>query len=179
MSLAEDQLRRIDPFLRKQPWHFRGRNADGRKLCFCGCGRTVGKGRASSHSAECSDWWRSHSDFEWIKMQMEKRDKGVCAACGLDTHKLRARIHGIKLRFQQRWRHSHLTRWLLARGWEISGRKRWWDADHVVPVIEGGGGCTVDGYRTLCIPCHKRATAQLAARRAAKRKPADRQLTLC
>lgn len=45
-----------------------------------------------------------------------------------------------------------------------------WDMDHVVPVVEGGGSCDLANLRTLCIGCHKRATADLAARRARERK---------
>ena len=39
-----------------------------------------------------------------------------------------------------------------------------WDADHIVPVVEGGGECGLDNYRTLCLPCHRKVTAQLRAR---------------
>jgi 5-methylcytosine-specific restriction endonuclease McrA len=59
---------------------------------------------------------------------------------------------------------------LLAKGFKLSGRRSLWDADHIVPVSEGGGLCGLDGYRTLCIPCHKRVTADLRARMAAKPK---------
>jgi len=45
-----------------------------------------------------------------------------------------------------------------------------WQADHIVPVCEGGGECGLDGLRTLCRKCHNRETAALAARRAAKRR---------
>lgn len=46
-----------------------------------------------------------------------------------------------------------------------------WEADHIMPVVEGGGCCGLDGYRTLCVPCHRDQTAALAARRAtAKRR---------
>lgn len=45
-----------------------------------------------------------------------------------------------------------------------------WEADHIVPVVEGGGECGLEGYRTLCLHCHKRETAKLARRRAAARK---------
>lgn len=56
-----------------------------------------------------------------------------------------------------------------ARGFNDVSR-RWWEADHIVPVVEGGGGCGPEGYRTLCLPCHRRETAALAARRAAQRR---------
>lgn len=45
-----------------------------------------------------------------------------------------------------------------------------WDMDHIKPVVEGGGSCELENLRTLCIGCHKRATAELAARRAQERK---------
>jgi len=48
------------------------------------------------------------------------------------------------------------------------GRSSGWDADHIVPVCEGGGQCGLDNYRTLCHPCHKRVTRELAARRKIK-----------
>jgi 5-methylcytosine-specific restriction endonuclease McrA len=47
-----------------------------------------------------------------------------------------------------------------------------WEADHIMPVVEGGGGCGLDNIRTLCVPCHRRETAALAARRAAARRDA-------
>jgi len=50
------------------------------------------------------------------------------------------------------------------------GRNSGWDADHIVPVVEGGGECDLANYRTLCHPCHKQVTAALAARLAEKRR---------
>lgn len=48
----------------------------------------------------------------------------------------------------------------------------WWEADHIIPVSEGGGGCGPEGYRTLCLRCHRVETARLAARLAEKRRSA-------
>lgn len=45
-----------------------------------------------------------------------------------------------------------------------------WQADHIVAVAEGGGECGIDNLQTLCTPCHKRKTAELAARLALKRR---------
>jgi len=33
-----------------------------------------------------------------------------------------------------------------------------WDADHIVPVKDGGGQCGMENLRTLCIMCHKNVT---------------------
>jgi 5-methylcytosine-specific restriction endonuclease McrA len=45
-----------------------------------------------------------------------------------------------------------------------------WEADHIVPVVEGGGQCGLDGYRTLCLKCHKVETAKLRKRIAERRR---------
>jgi len=44
-----------------------------------------------------------------------------------------------------------------------------WEADHIVPVVEGGGEVGLEGYRTLCIPCHKRETRALRRRQVERR----------
>lgn len=45
-----------------------------------------------------------------------------------------------------------------------------WQADHDSPVAEGGQDLGLGNLRTLCLSCHKRETAKLAARRAARRR---------
>jgi hypothetical protein len=44
-----------------------------------------------------------------------------------------------------------------------------WQADHIVPVIEGGGLVGLEGLRALCAVCHRTETAKLATRRARAR----------
>ena len=36
-----------------------------------------------------------------------------------------------------------------------------WEADHIVSVCEGGGGCGIEGFQTLCQVCHKVKTKLL------------------
>lgn len=36
-----------------------------------------------------------------------------------------------------------------------------WEADHILSVSEGGGGCGLDNYQTLCNECHKAKTKLL------------------
>jgi 5-methylcytosine-specific restriction endonuclease McrA len=55
-------------------------------------------------------------------------------------------------------------------GWNAHRRSSWWEADHIVPVVEGGGQCGIENYRTLCVRCHWKVTRELRARLAAKRK---------
>ena len=45
-----------------------------------------------------------------------------------------------------------------------------WEADHIIPVIEGGE-TTLENGRVLCVPCHRSETRKLAQRRALARRP--------
>jgi len=58
------------------------------------------------------------------------------------------------------------TRLALMRHWGFLTRMRksLWDADHILPVAEGGGECDLDNIRTLCLRCHRVVTAQLRER---------------
>lgn len=48
-----------------------------------------------------------------------------------------------------------------------------WQADHIKPVAEGGGLCGLENIQTACTPCHKRKTAEQAARAALIRRGID------
>lgn len=38
-----------------------------------------------------------------------------------------------------------------------------WEADHILPVHQGGGACGLDNFQTLCKNCHKEKTFKLAS----------------
>lgn len=43
-----------------------------------------------------------------------------------------------------------------------------WDADHILPVIEGGGCCGLSNYQTLCLRCHTAKTTNKPPAKPAK-----------
>ena len=49
---------------------------------------------------------------------------------------------------------------------ERAARRQWrarrprWEADHILPVADGGGECGLENYRLLCRTCHLGVTAQ-------------------
>src|SRR5690348_4241457 len=55
-------------------------------------------------------------------------------------------------------------------------RKAWraarprWEADHIVPVADGGGECGLDNYRLLCRACHLQVTLAWRAQRHSSRQ---------
>jgi 5-methylcytosine-specific restriction enzyme A len=141
---------------------------NGEKLCF-NCRAVLPKGRAYNCSKECSREWSHKTSPDLLRRAVFERDHGVCAVCGEDTAALQKEYVSIPFepastRLERRWE------WLDKHGIP-SGRELtdWWDADHITPVVAGGGECSIENIRTLCIPCHKNATAVLAARRATER----------
>ena len=114
----------------------------------------------------CSDFcvhqWRLRSDPGYLRNQVFARDKGRCAVCAADTLAIFAAL--------QRSRGTARQEGLRIYGMRtISSRRSLWDADHIVPVAEGGGQCDLDNLRTLCLLCHRDETALLQARLRARR----------
>jgi 5-methylcytosine-specific restriction protein A len=107
---------------------------------------------------------------------MEPPAHGVCscylALMPADRRELHARgEYGRVKGIHNRLAFNEIVQRLQPLGWTATDAEgSLWQADHVVPVVEGGGGCGLDNLRTLCTPCHKKATAALAARRAHTRR---------
>jgi 5-methylcytosine-specific restriction protein A len=134
--------------------HALPKGAAGRNLCRW-CNLEVPKGRVTFCSAWCVEEWRLRSDPGYIRQKVLERDRGVCAACGIDC--LQAERHLKRLRGAARLK--------ALLDWGTGSRKSLWDADHIVPVVEGGGECDLQNIRTLCLKCHRQATAELRQRR--------------
>ena len=47
-----------------------------------------------------------------------------------------------------------------AAGQAVAGNA--WHADHILPVFRGGGLCTLENLRTLCVVCHQVRAASRA-----------------
>lgn len=129
---------------------------NGERICYQ-CGGPLPKGRTYNCSPECSEKWQMRTSPSWMRHHVFKRDKGICALCGLDT---------IALADALDWCLGHLEsadfnalRFAIGVGSRYGGDL--WDADHILPVIEGGGECDLDNLRTLCIPCHKKVTRDM------------------
>lgn len=150
--------------IKLEPRHLKGgyargqelpKGAAGRNLCRW-CELEVPKGRITFCSDFCVEEWRLRTDAGFLREKTLARDKGICAACRVDTLaayiELKRSRGAAKVRLLQRW------------GLKSLNRKTLWDADHVVPVAEGGGACDLSNIRTLCLICHREATRQLRER---------------
>lgn len=111
------------------------------------------------------------------------RDRGICQLCGIDANRILSllmRLHsgppgvlsGYLHHLQQLGFFSKHPR-VACNGFALLQSLQLMQADHIIPVCEGGGLCTVDNYRTVCVPCHKRITRELNQKRARQkcRKP--------
>ena len=156
------------------------------------CGDPVSGGRRTWCGDACVAAWTVRTDPARVRYRVEKRDKGVCAGCGIDTRRIERIMRRLEARASSYHRHAGMPSAEVLAAWHrrckraaeivsdwMGGRSHWdrwsskhlWEADHIIPVSEGGGGCGLENYRTLCLPCHKKETADLAARTAKRRRP--------
>ena len=105
------------------------RGPNGRGLCRW-CSLEVPRGRYTFCSQFCVHEWKLRSQPAYLREQVFDRDRGMCACCHIDTI-----TEARKLRYARGTnRDSLLAHWGLRR----RSRKSLWDADHIIPVIEGG-----------------------------------------
>jgi 5-methylcytosine-specific restriction enzyme A len=132
------------------------RGPNGRGLCRW-CSLEVPRGRYTFCSEFCVHEWKLRSQPAYLREQVFLRDRGICSACAIDTTR-----EAQKLRYARgENRVALLVHWGLRR----RSRKSLWDADHIVPVIEGGGECDLENMRTMCLRCHRQATLELKRRK--------------
>lgn len=154
------------------------RRPDG--FCMCNCGE---RAKVRWASSECSARLLAlfgvlKGNGSTIRAEVLKRDKGICAVCAMDTEAERE-----KCAWWPKWddetpddKHQakkaevDALRGEYMRAGFPSPSKSWWEADHIIEVVRGGGMCGLDNLQTLCCACHKRKTKQLAQDRAEARR---------
>ncbi len=129
---------------------------NGNKCCRW-CGKGVKPPRRTMCSPECVHELRLRIDGRYLRDCVYKRDKGICCICKIDTKETAKKANSLE--------DNELV--LFLKEYDISlKRKIWikkhggglWDADHIIPVKDGGGLCGLENMRTLCIKCHKNVT---------------------
>src|SRR5258708_39203139 len=134
-----------------------------RSLCLW-CSLEVHQRRFTFFADWCVHEWRLRSDPGYLREQVLKRDRGVCAICRIDARAAYGEL--------RRSRGTHRLRLLVKWGLKRLTRKTLWDADHILPVVEGGGECDLGNLRTLCLRCHREQTLALRRRRELAHFPA-------
>lgn len=126
------------------------RGENGRCLCRW-CNLEVPPGRQTFCSDWCVEEWKLRSNPGHLRERVFERDRGVCAQCGVDCLAEFRRIRRLRGAAALRAR----------REWNCGARNSLWDADHILPVVQGGGECDLANMQTLCLKCHRIRTAVL------------------
>lgn len=162
-------------------------DTEGRKLCRWDQA-VIPKGRRTfCGKRSCIHEVSMRTNPDYLRRLVFKRDKGICVECGCDTGKVRRLVFHAVSSYQEvgaalghratyfMWAHESVWAVFVAMGFNRNYDAAEWEADHVTEVIRGGDSC-LDNMQTLCVPCHKVKTKQLAADRARERRDAKRQL---
>jgi 5-methylcytosine-specific restriction protein A len=117
-------------------------------------------------SPECVHEYQVRSNPTYARHEVYKRDRGVCALCGLDCSKffsgLKKAIKGLRKVDRDQGAANYFKAFDVEMvPWKH--RSTWWDADHIHQVAAGGGECSLQNLRTLCLPCHRRVTREFMA----------------
>lgn len=160
------------------------------------CGKDVPGRRRTWCSDECVEHHLVCSSTQHARVRLIERDEGICEHCGIDCLRIEAEaavaraeaqvLAGRDKRNILRWKtHNHLLAFkeyerhlksllepILSPVGMMNYWKRtsFWDADHIVPVSEGGMDGGLDNLQTLCLKCHKGKTNRGQTRRRIAKK---------
>jgi len=117
---------------------------------------------AKGDQGACRSWLRT----DWLDPKYPLRDPFVCAACSIDLSE-----RAIEARVAADLDAAQLPCGTVRHQWGRMDAQRahQWEADHIVPLVEGGPHAP-ENLRALCRPCHLRETRALRARMAAARR---------
>ena len=125
---------------------------------------------------KCAAAYFAASSQSSARHQLFDREMGVCQQCGFNGHSFFKRLQALpteQARMQA----------LMSSPYSLdSGRLRrmltnpkegdFWEADHIVPVAEGGGESDLSNFQTLCTPCHAKKTREQERRAKEERRAA-------
>lgn len=127
------------------------RDADGRLICVW-CGDPLEGQQRRWCSDDCvNEYQIARGDQNAARRWLWMREGGVCQLCGTDT---------VTISYVRAVPASERSSYVRTGEWE---------ADHIVPIAEGGP-LVRENLRTLCKPCHRAETKKLRARMAARRR---------
>lgn len=114
----------------------------------------------------------------WPRVRMDAEGRRLCCWCGGIIQEKRRRtwcsqscVNDYRVRSQPAYA-RHLVEQRDHGICQLCGSQchgQDWQMDHILPVIKNGGSCGLDNLRTLCLPCHRRVTAELRRELADKR----------
>ncbi|KAM7475665.1 hypothetical protein LguiB_022908 [Lonicera macranthoides] len=129
----------------------------------------------------CYEEYRLRTSNRYLREGLFQIEHGICTSCQLNCHKLVEHIR--PLSFEKRQEYIKKVAPELAKRMKLFDKLvldptegNAWHADHIVPVYQGGGECTLENMRTLCVACHADVTAAQGAERRSRNAKARKQL---
>jgi 5-methylcytosine-specific restriction protein A len=125
------------------------------------CNKAVKPPRRTMCSQECVHEILIRTNARYVRDCVYNRDNGICKICNIDTKQIAKKA--LELNINERidfLKDYNIT--IKRKIWKKKHGGGLWDADHIIPVKNGGGECGLDNYRTLCIKCHKIVTKNIS-----------------
>ena len=132
--------------------------------CCRWCNGPVKPPKRTMCSPDCVHEILIRTSTNYLRTCVYKRDTAICAICNIDTNDIAKKAINLVGEERDEFLKEHsisLKRkiWIKKHGGGL------WDADHIIPVVKGGGLCGLDNLRTLCIKCHKNETKILTSKK--------------
>ncbi|XP_078695209.1 DNA annealing helicase and endonuclease ZRANB3-like [Branchiostoma floridae x Branchiostoma belcheri] len=116
-------------------------------------------------STECKEEYRIRmKGSHHSRQQLRDTEFGVCQICGTNMRQIFQQVKDLPMSerkvFLKTTPLSSLPAAQLNKIIADPKEGQFWHADHIVPVADGGGLCSLDNFRTLCVTCHRKVTTQ-------------------
>ncbi|XP_072020208.1 DNA annealing helicase and endonuclease ZRANB3-like [Amphiura filiformis] len=163
---------------------------DGCPLCLF-CGQATLSEAESRHKGAawdrrfCSEQCKEehglrNKSSKFAREKLLEAEHGICQQCGLHAHDLFTQVRDMaksqRKDFLKSTPYASLSAQKLNEMIKTPYAGQYWHADHIVAVYEGGGLCSLDNLRTLCVMCHEKVTnEQNRQRRKQKRVQQQRE----
>ncbi|NWS69801.1 ZRAB3 endonuclease, partial [Crotophaga sulcirostris] len=132
-----------------------------------GCQAGAWDTRFCSHA--CQEDFSIRSSQSYLRTKVFETEHGVCQFCQHNAQELYLSIRDApksqrKKLLENSWM-SHLPLGQLNEMITNPTEGQFWQADHIQPVYDGGGQCSLENLQTLCTVCHRERTAKQAKER--------------
>ncbi|CAH1244620.1 ZRANB3 [Branchiostoma lanceolatum] len=115
-------------------------------------------------STECKEEYRIRMQGGHSRQQLRDTEFGVCQICETNVRQIFLQVKELPMSERKVYLKSTLLSSLpvtqLNKMVTDPKEGQFWHADHIVPVADGGGLCSLDNFRTLCVMCHRKVTQQ-------------------
>ncbi|XP_074520706.1 DNA annealing helicase and endonuclease ZRANB3 isoform X2 [Halichoeres trimaculatus] len=145
-----------------EPGYLQAVDSDGVPLCLscqkpCSTTGEAWDTRFCSH--RCQEEFQMRTSQPYMRTRVFEVEKGVCQSCGLQAHELFLKVRDAQLSQRKEMLENtclaQLTIKQLNEMIRAPVEGDFWQVDHIRPVYQGGGQCSLDNLQTLCTVCHK------------------------